>query len=201
MRQGDQYIIPEGSADWNTWWELLRTDWMTPEKEEARFFDEQYEPIPSGLPTDDSRSLPDVLKGALGAADPKTSRLVWNPTPTPDRPLFFLKSILRNSPILEKAESTLSIEEMDEIVRVANVLVIYMPSGTMSGSLVRKAIGAIDAIIIAGVNGTIGWISQNGKYSVKLPLIALPETLNEKRLQVNKPARTIKLKSTAALPT
>ena len=190
MRQGDQFIIPEGSPDWNSWWELLRTEWMTPEKEEPKFFDEQYEPTPSGLPTNDTRILPASIASALGADDPKVTQLVWNPTPTPDRPYFFLKSILRNHPILAKTDTKLSTEELDEIVRIANVIIIYMGSGVMLGARIRKTIGAVEAIIIATVDGTVGWISEHGKYSVKLPLVALPDILNEKRLQIG--PRTVK---------
>jgi len=183
QRQGDQYIIPEGSPDWNTWWELLRTDWMTPEKEEVRFFDEQYEPIPSGMPTDDSRTLPQALKNSLGASNPKTNRLVWNPTTTPDRPFFFLRPVLRMHPITMKAEATLSISELNEIVKIANVQILYMPDGTLSGGLRKKLAGATEAIVIAAVNGTVGWISQHGTYGVKLPLIALPDSLGVYRLK------------------
>jgi hypothetical protein len=183
QRQGDQYIIPEGSPDWNTWWELLRTDWMTPEKEEVRFFDEQYEPIPSGMPTDDSRALPLALKNSLGASDPKTNRLVWNPTTTPDRPFFFLRPVLRMHPITMKAEATLSISELNDIVKIANVQILYMPDGTLTGGLRKKLAGATEAIVIAAVDGTVGWISQHGTYGVKLPLIALPDSLGVYRLK------------------
>jgi hypothetical protein len=184
QRQGDQYIIPEGSPDWNTWWELLRTEWMTPEKEEARFFDEQYEPIPSGLPTDDSRALPEILKESLGASDPKTARLAWNPTTTPDKPFSFLRSVLRNHPITEKSESKLDVNELTEIVNIANVNILYMPSGKLAGGLRKKKDGATEAIILTAVNGTVGWISPHGVYSVKIPLIAVPESLGLYRLKV-----------------
>ena len=46
QRIGDQYIIPEGSSDWNSWWELLRSEWFTSDGESAKSFDEQFEPIP-----------------------------------------------------------------------------------------------------------------------------------------------------------
>jgi hypothetical protein len=183
QRQGDQYIIPEGSPDWNTWWEHLRTEWMTPEKEEGKFFDELYEPIPSGLPTDDTRSLPVALRDGLGAADPKTDRLVWNPSTTADMPFFFLRSVLRNHPITSKNDSTLDIGELGEIVRIANVQVLYFPNGTMTGSLRKKMPGATDAIVIATVDGRPGWISQRGTYGVKIPLIALPDSLGAYRLK------------------
>ena len=46
QRVGDQYIIPEGSPDWNSWWELLRSEWLTPEKEEVKVFDQQFNSTP-----------------------------------------------------------------------------------------------------------------------------------------------------------
>ena len=46
QRIGDQYIIPEGSPDWNTWWEILRSEWISPDIQIPRSFDEQFEPIP-----------------------------------------------------------------------------------------------------------------------------------------------------------
>jgi hypothetical protein len=156
---------------------------MTPEKEESKFFDELYEPIPSGLPTDDTRSLPVALRDGLGAADPKTDRLVRNPSTTADMPFFFLRSVLRNHPITSKNDSTLDIGELGEIVRIANIQVLYFPNGTMTGSLRKKMPGATDAIIIATVDGTPGWISQRGTYGVKIPLIALPDSLGAYRLK------------------
>ena len=44
---GDQFIIPEGSADWNTWWESLRTEWIATEAEGPKGFEDQFEPVPS----------------------------------------------------------------------------------------------------------------------------------------------------------
>jgi hypothetical protein len=46
QRQGDQYIIPEGSPDWNSWWEMLRSEWFAGESDLKKPFDEQFEPIP-----------------------------------------------------------------------------------------------------------------------------------------------------------
>jgi hypothetical protein len=46
IRDNDQYIIPEGSSDWNSWWELLRSEWFNAEGDVARPFDEIYDPIP-----------------------------------------------------------------------------------------------------------------------------------------------------------
>jgi hypothetical protein len=46
QRIGDQYIIPEGSSDWNSWWELLRSEWFTSDGESAKSFDDQFEPTP-----------------------------------------------------------------------------------------------------------------------------------------------------------
>jgi hypothetical protein len=45
-KTGDQYIILEGSPDWNSWWELLRSEWLTPEKDESKSFDQQFESSP-----------------------------------------------------------------------------------------------------------------------------------------------------------
>ena len=45
-KTGDQYIILEGSPDWNSWWELLRSEWLTSEKEETKVFDQQFESAP-----------------------------------------------------------------------------------------------------------------------------------------------------------
>jgi hypothetical protein len=47
QRIGDQYIIPEGSADWNSWWELLRSEWIATEGEGPKTFEDQFEPVPS----------------------------------------------------------------------------------------------------------------------------------------------------------
>jgi hypothetical protein len=46
QRIGNQYIIPEGSPDWNSWWELLRSEWISPEKEESKLFEQQFDSIP-----------------------------------------------------------------------------------------------------------------------------------------------------------
>ena len=165
QRQGDQYIIPEDSPDWNSWWELLRTEWMTPEKEVAKFFDEQYEPIPTGVPSD-GRVLPSSLKDLLGS---DTKKLVWNPS-TGDLPFLFLKSILRAHPITEKTEPVLTDTELEEIAKIGNVSLVYI-----AGTVVKKRTpSSVEAIVIAIVDGTVGWISQNGTYSVKVPLSALP---------------------------
>lgn len=182
QRQGDQYIMSEGSPDWNSWWEMLRTDWMTPEKETSKFFDEQYDPIPLGLPSNDTRILPESVKEALGSDDPKTDLLVWNPSTKPDMPFFFLRSVLRNHEIASKSEPILSNSELNEIVKIANVQVLYMPAGKIAGSFRKKITGATDAIIIATIDGTTGWISQKGVYSVKVPLVALPDSLGAYRI-------------------
>ena len=178
QRQGDQYIIPEGSPDWNTWWERLRTEWMTPEKEEAKFFDEQYDPIPSGLPGDDTRTLPDILRNALGPEDPKTANLVWNPSTTEGRPFAFLKSILRNHPVTMKSDNELKTDELRDITRIGNVRVLYMPNGNLLNAVRTNQVGAVEVVIIAAIDGKIGWISQRGTYGVKLPLISLPNSLS-----------------------
>ena len=82
-----------------------------------------------------------------------------------------------------KAEATLDIEELNEIVKAANVQVLYMPKGTLAGGLRKKTPGATEAIVIAAVDGIMGWISQHGTYSVKLPLISLPDSLGAYRLK------------------
>lgn len=181
QRFEDQYIVAEGSSDWTSWWEMLRSEWFTTGKEQNKFFDEQYSPIPTGMPKTDTRTLPDQLKTALGTTDPKVDELVWNPSTTPDRPFSFLRPILRFNPITSKPEDTLDISELDAIVST-NVQVLYMPSGNMLGSIRRKRAGATEAIIISSLDGTVGWISQRGSYGVKIPLQALPDSLNMFRL-------------------
>jgi hypothetical protein len=47
QRIGDQYIIPEGSADWKSWWELLRSEWIATETEGPKTFEDQFEPVPN----------------------------------------------------------------------------------------------------------------------------------------------------------
>jgi hypothetical protein len=181
QHQGDQLIITEGTTDWNTWWEMLRTEWFAPEKETSKFFDEQYQPMPTGLPSTDTRALPESLVAALGRDDPKVRNLVWNPTSTPDRPFSFLKSMVRFNPIASKAEDILSKDELDEIKELGNVQILYMPGGTLQMSTRVKKIGALDALIIAKVDGTVGWISPRGFYGLKIPLSALPDSLNSFR--------------------
>jgi len=184
QRSGDQYIIAEGTSDWNTWWEILRNEWIAPEKEGVRHFDEQFSPIPTGLPTEDLRSLPAILKAALDPSnsDPKIADLVWNPSTTPDRPFAFLKPVLRFHEITTKAEDTLTKEELEYIVNTGNCQVLYMPSGNISGSMRKKKVGALDAIIIASVDGNVGWVSKRGSYGVKVSLADLPDSLNLFRL-------------------
>lgn len=175
QRQGDQYIIPEGSPDWNSWWELLRTEWMTPDKETVKFFDEQYEPTPSGLHEDTTRELPEFLKDALSMDDIKTTNLVWNPSDSKDEPYYFLKSILRNSPeITTKNDVVLSDDEISEISNKAAVTIFYI---TDDGIHYRKNIGATSAIVLASIDGVPGWLSEKGTYGVKLSMSALPGSL------------------------
>jgi hypothetical protein len=181
QHQGDQLIIAEGTTDWNTWWEMLRTEWLSPEKETRKFFDEQYQPIPGGMPSIDDRTLPDSLRDALGRDDPKVRNLVWNPSITPDRPFSFLKPIIRFNAIASKGEPVLVKEELDQIKELGNVQILYMPNGTMSSSMRVKKQGAIDALIIARVNDTMGWISPVGSYGLKIPLSDLPDSLNSFR--------------------
>jgi hypothetical protein len=151
---------------------------MTPEKEEAKFFDEQYDPIPSGLPGDDTRTLPDILRNALGPEDPKTANLVWNPSTTEGRPFAFLKSILRNHPVTMKSDNELKTDELRDITRIGNVRVLYMPNGNLLNAVRTNQVGAVEVVIIAAIDGKIGWISQRGTYGVKLPLISLPNSLS-----------------------
>jgi hypothetical protein len=180
QRKGDQYIIPEGSPDWNTWWEFLRTEWMTPEKDVAKFFDEQYEPAAEGFPEDvkeDTRSIPESLQVALGSTDPKTLSLVWNPSINQSLPYTFLRSILGRKHDITVETGSLGKDEIDDIAESANVQVIYLPNGNMSGSIINKKRGTTEAIVIAVVDGRVGWLSESGTYGVKLPLIALPNIL------------------------
>ena len=182
QHQGDQLIITEGTTDWNTWWEMLRSEWLSPEKETLKFFDEQYQPTPMGLPSTDNRTMPESLIQALGQDDPKVRNLVWNPSTTPDQPFSFLKSIVRFNPIASKEEDILSKAELDEIKDLGNVQILYMPGGTMSSSMRVKKTSAIDALIIAKLDGTVGWISPRGSYGLKIPLAALPDSLNGFRI-------------------
>jgi len=181
QHQGDQLIIAEGTTDWTSWWEMLRSEWLTPEKEVSKYFDEQYQPIPTGMPTTDKRTIPESLAAALGKDDPKVKQLVWNPSTTPDMPFSFLKSIVRFNAMASKAEDTLTKEELDAIKDLGNVQILYMPTGTMSSSTRVKKVGAIEAVIIAKVDGLVGWISPRGSFGLKIPLSALPDSLNSFR--------------------
>lgn len=180
QRQGDQYIVPEGTPDWNAWWEFLRSEWMTPEKDTPKFFDEQYEAAPVGLPGDDTRGLPPQFKEILGIDDPKTAELVWNESTNEEAPFLFLRSVIRNHPITSKSDHVLTSEEMNEIKRIANVQILYIASGKTPARW--KNPGATEALVIGDIDGKVGWVSQKGTYSVKIPLIALPNRLNEYRV-------------------
>ena len=184
QRSGDQYIVAEGTTDWNTWWETLRSEWFIPEKELPKDFDEQFNPIPKGLPVEDTRSLPATLKAALdpSGTDPKVVELVWNPSTTPETPFAFLKPILRFHEITTKPEPILDISEIDTIVNAANAQVLFMPSGSLEGSMRRRKVGTIDGIIIATIDGNVGWVSKRGTYGIKIPLADLPNSLNLYRL-------------------
>jgi hypothetical protein len=183
QRIGDQYIVPEGTSDWYTWWEILRSEWFHKDSDVSKFFDERYIPLPTGLPMTDSRSLPPTLKTALGAHDPKVDNLVWTPSENKEHPFTFLKPILRFNPITAKTESILTPGELDEIKAAGNVQILYMPNGTMDTTAIRKKqMGAIDAIIIAVIDGVVGWVSQRGAYGIKIPIQALPESLDSFRL-------------------
>jgi hypothetical protein len=183
QRSGDQYIVAEGTSDWSSWWEILRTEWFVPEKEVAKHFDEQYYPLPTSLPAEDKRVLPESLKFSLdpSKSDPKVADLVWNPSTTPDRPFAFLKPVLRFHEITTKPEAVLNLEELDIIVNAADSQVLYMPSGSMAGSMRKKKAGSINGIIIAFVDGVPGWISKRGTYGIKIALSDLPSSLNVSR--------------------
>jgi hypothetical protein len=182
QRQGDQYIIPEGTSAWKTWWEHLRSDWLTPDEEESLHFDEQYEPIPTGLleAPEDTRTLPETLVNLFGAADPKTSSLIWNPSTVAEKPFFFLRSVIRNDSITGDHDITLDATEVKTISLAANTQVLYIKNDTggFSGAIRSKVPGATRAIIIVTVAGVPGWISQKGSYDVKIPFLALPAALN-----------------------
>jgi hypothetical protein len=83
--------------------------------------------------------------------------------------------------VAAKSEDTLSKAELDEIKELGNVQILYMPGGTMQMSSRVKKTGAIDALIIAKVDGTVGWISPRSSYGLKIPLSALPDSLNNFR--------------------
>lgn len=178
QRQGDQYIIPEGTPDWNSWWELLRAEWMPVDTESSKVFDEQYMSFATGLPGNDKRTLPDSLRGILGMEDPKTSRLVWNKSQFKKLPFIFLRSILRKSDIPEKEEPSMTPEEISEICTVGKVSVIYIPDGTLESMSIGNYHGAMDCIVIVSVNGTLGWLTQIGNYGVKIPVSSLPSVLS-----------------------
>ena len=183
QRQGDQYIIPEGTSAWKTWWEHLRSDWLTPDQEEYVHFDEQYEPIPTGLAVGDpldTRTLPQTLVDLFGVTDPKTSTLVWNPATIAEEPFYFLRSVIRNDSITGKQEPSLDPTEVKTISIAANVQVLYIKNDTsgFSGAIRSKVPGATRAIIIVTVDGVPGWISQKGAYDVKIPFSALPAALH-----------------------
>lgn len=175
-RKGDQYIIAEGTPDWNSWWEFLRAEWMTPEVETAKGFDEKYEPVPAGIALDDTRILPAVLRDLLGADDPKTAKLVWNPTTTPDQPYRFLQSVLGVKMI---EGDVLRASQIKEISQTAKAPVLYLPQGVAMGRISTKYPGATEAIILATIDDVPGWVSLRGTYNVKLPLIAIPDALRK----------------------
>jgi hypothetical protein len=108
--------------------------------------------------------------------DLKTAQLVWNKSDSMDQPFYFLKSILRNSPeITNKTESILTDNDINEISTAGNVHVFYIAE---DGIHYKNNTGSITAVILASVDGVPGWISEKGNYGVKLPVKALPQTLN-----------------------
>jgi hypothetical protein len=175
QRQGDQYIIPEGTPDWSSWWELLRSEWIVSDKDVSKIFDEQYTSSAVGLPGDDIRTLPENLKIILGIEDPKTSRLVWNPSLNNEAPFLFLKSMLRNNPISSKSDPVLTAEEVLTIAKNTNTTIIYMPNGNLEGILRGRIPGSIYTIVIILFEGRIGWLTQVNAYGIKLPSVALPD--------------------------
>ena len=179
QRQGDQYIIPEGTPDWNSWWELLRGEWMAVDTETSKVFDEQYMPMAQGLPGSDRRTLPDSLRGLFGMEDPKTSRIVWNPSLNEDLPFMFLRSVLRLHPLTEKEEPILTSGEITDICKTARLSLIYIPDGSLETMSIGKIHGALDCIAIVSVNGTLGWLTQMGSYGVKIPVSSLPNVLSK----------------------
>jgi hypothetical protein len=89
---------------------------------------------------------------------------------------------LRFNPIATKAEDTLDKADLDIIKDLGNVQILYMPNGRMLGSLRAKKSGAMEALIITRVDGVVGWVSQKSVYNVRIPIQALPDTLNSFRL-------------------
>ena len=175
---GDQLIIPENTPDYNTWWEFLRTEWMTPEKEMPKFFDEQFEPAPRMPEAQDPRKLPDLLRRILDptGTDPKAQNLVWNPTTTPEQPYLFLSQAMGRNEI---QELELGAKQIKEIALTAKAQVLYIPSEEAAGRLLARAPGSTEAIILMPVDGVPGWISVKGTFTVKIPLNAVPDALRK----------------------
>jgi len=175
---GDQLIIPENTPDYNTWWEFLRTEWMTPEKEMPKFFDEQFEPAPRMPEALDPRKLPDLLRRILDptGTDPKAQNLVWNPTTTPEQPYLFLSQAMGRNEI---QELELGAKQIKEIALNAKAQVLYIPSEEAAGRLLARAPGSTEAIILMPVDGVPGWISVKGTFTVKIPLNAVPDALRK----------------------
>jgi hypothetical protein len=176
-RRGDQYVIVEGSPDWNSWWEYLRNEWMTPEMETRKAFDEKFYPVASDIRQEDGRTLPQVLKDLFGAADPKAANLVWNATPTPDRPYMFLQSVMGSKTVEVDETNLLRPAQIREISATAGAAILYLPEGTALGRLVAKAPGSTDVIILATIGGVPGWVSLKGSFNVKIPLASIPDAL------------------------
>jgi hypothetical protein len=186
QRKGDQYIVPEGTPDWNSWWEFLRKEWVKTDKDATKFFDEQYEPVSSRLtgdtdrvyPEDDKRELPESLMETLGRDDPKVQNLVWNPS-REDVPFIFLKPILRKHNILRRKEVVLSGAELKEIANLSNAKVWFMPNGVKEGIITGRPDNRLtnEMILIAVINGIVGWVSTKDSYSIKVPFHSLPDSV------------------------
>jgi hypothetical protein len=80
--------------------------------------------------------------------------------------------------VTTKSDDELESDELKDITRIGNVRVLYMPSGGLSGARRTNQTGAVEIVIIATIDGKVGWISQRGTYGVKLPLISLPNSLS-----------------------
>jgi hypothetical protein len=186
-RKGDQYVIVEGTPDWNSWWEMLRSDWMTPEMESKKHFDEKYMPIPVGYGPADTRSLPESMRRILGAADPKTANLVWNPSLTPDMPYRFLLSVMKGEAVETEPDDEghvgtgLKSSQIKRIAQVAKATVIYLTASDTDEPirLIGKYPGATEALMIGRLNDVPGWVSMKGTFNVKLPLMAIPDAIRK----------------------
>ena len=164
----------------------MRKEWVKTDKDATKFFDEQYEPVPSRTsgdtdyldPEDDKRTLPESLKEAFGSDDPKIENLVWNPS-REDVPFIFLKPILRKHKILSRKELILTGEELKDIANLSNAMIRFMPNGVKEGTIVGRPDNRLtnEMILIAVINGIVGWVSTKDSYSIKVPFHSLPDSV------------------------